>query len=66
MEDFGFPSRYTHSWTFATSSGSKDLNTLKLAIGHNTTGKPPNEVEREELAEGGTHLRCDVDFRSAE
>lgn len=66
MEYFGSLGRYTHSSTFATSSGSKDLNTLKLAIGHGHTGKPPNMAEREELAESGAHSRCDVDPRSAE
>lgn len=44
---FGSPRRYTHSSTFAMSSGLKDLNTPKLAIGHVHTGKATSLVDRE-------------------
>ena len=54
MGYFGSPRRYTHSSTFAMISGSKDLNTPKLAISHVRTGKL---VDQGELAESGTHSR---------
>jgi hypothetical protein len=43
---FGSPRRYTHSSTFTMSSGSKDSNTPKLAIGHDHTGKASSLVVR--------------------